>query len=111
MGPNISDSYLILKPREEWPEINGKKRDKDEIIKELVKNLEEKVPGQRLLVSQPIQLRFNELMEGTRSDVSVKVFGDDMEVATETAEQIEAVLKTIPSSGDVEVKQKASSQY
>lgn len=106
MGPNISDSFLILKPREEWPLVNGSKRSKDEIIQELVSNLEATVPGQRLLVSQPIQLRFNELMEGTRSDVSVKVFGDDMEQATEIATQIETVLKTIPGSGDVEVEAK-----
>ena len=98
MGPNISDSYLMLKP--------GSMRPKDEIIKELVKNLEENIPGQRLLVSQPIQLRFNELLEGTRADVSIKVFGDDIAVATETADKIEKILKTIPNSGDVEVESK-----
>src|SRR5690606_16593034 len=81
-------------------------RSKAEIIKEISENLEENVPGQRILISQPIQLRFNELMEGTRADVSVKVFGDDMDLITETAEQIEGLLKTIPGSGDVEVEAK-----
>lgn len=104
MGPNISDSYVMLKSRSEWPEIKGSKRTKDEIIKEIVFNLDELVPGQRLLVSQPIQLRFNELLEGTRADVSLKVFGDDINLATETAEKIETVLKTIPGAGDVEVE-------
>lgn len=106
MGPNISDSYVMLKSQDDWPEINGKRRTKDQIISEIVENLEATVPGQRLLISQPIQLRFNELMEGTRADVSVKVFGDDMALATETAEKIEAVLKTVPGSGDVEVEAK-----
>lgn len=104
MGPNISDSYVMLKPKSEWPEVKGSKRTKDEIIKEIVFNLDELVPGQRLLVSQPIQLRFNELLEGTRADVSLKVFGDDINLATETAEKIETVLKTIPGAGDVEVE-------
>lgn len=99
MGPNISDSYVML-------DMKNSKRSKEEIVNEIVKNLEENVPGQRLLISQPIQLRFNELMEGTRADVSVKVFGDNMELATETAEQIEALLKTIEGSGDVEVEAK-----
>lgn len=104
MGPNISDSYLMLKPKSEWPLVNGSKRTKEEIIKEIVSNLDELVPGQRILVSQPIQLRFNELLEGTRADVSLKVFGDDINLATETAEKIETVLKTIPGAGDVEVE-------
>lgn len=99
MGPNISDSYVILDMKES-------KRTKAQIVEEVVKNLEENVPGQRLLISQPIQLRFNELMEGTRADVSVKVFGDDMGLATETAEKVESILKTIPGSGDVEVEAK-----
>lgn len=98
MGPNISDSYIMLKP--------GAKRDKEEIIKEIVKNLESTIPGQRILVSQPIQLRFNELLEGTRADISIKVFGDDIALATQTADQIEKVLKTIPNAGDVEVEAK-----
>lgn len=96
MGPNISDSYIMLK--------QGYKRSKEEIIKEIVANLDELVPGQRILVSQPIQLRFNELLEGTRADVSLKVFGDDINKASEVAEQIETVLKTIPGAGDVEVE-------
>ena len=99
MGPNISDAFAML-------DMKKSNRSKEEVVKEIVKNLEENVPGQRLLVSQPIQLRFNELMEGTRADVSVKVFGDDMAVSTETAEKIETILKTIDGSGDVEVEAK-----
>jgi cobalt-zinc-cadmium resistance protein CzcA len=104
MGPNISDSYIMLKPKSQWPETDGSKRSKADIIKELVTRLDELVPGQRILVSQPIQLRFNELLEGTRADVSLKVFGDDIQKASEVAEEIETVLKTIPGAGDVEVE-------
>lgn len=106
MGPNISDAFVILKDRDKWPVMNGKVRTKEEIIEEISDNLDKYVPGQRVLFSQPIQLRFNELMEGTRADVSVKVFGDNMDVATETAEKIEAVLRTVPGAGDVEVEAK-----
>lgn len=98
MGPNISDSYLMLK--------SDRARSKEVITEEILSNLEKYVPGQRVLVSQPIQLRFNELLEGTRADISIKVFGDDMEASTQVATQIEQVLKTIPGSGDVEVEAK-----
>ncbi|EPZ51002.1 heavy metal efflux pump, CzcA family [Bacteriovorax sp. BAL6_X] len=98
MGPNISDSYIMLKPES--------KRPKEEIVADIVKQLEATTPGQRILVSQPIQLRFNELMEGTRSDVSLKVFGEDQEVLTAEAEKIAAVIQSIEGAGDVELEAK-----
>ncbi len=106
MGPNISDSYIMLKPESERPKINGKIRPKEEIVSEIVKELEATTPGQRLLVSQPIQLRFNELMEGTRSDVSLKIFGENQDVLTEEAEKVVAVIQKIHGAGDVEVEAK-----
>ncbi len=106
MGPNISDSYIMLKPESERPKINGKIRPKEEIVSEIVKELEATTPGQRLLVSQPIQLRFNELMEGTRSDVSLKIFGEKQDVLTEEAEKVVAVIQKIHGAGDVEVEAK-----
>ncbi len=109
MGPNISDSYVMLKPREKWPLVNGRKRSKEEIVEHIVKELEEKAPGQRILVSQPIQLRFNELMEGTRSDVSLKVFGEDQDMITQKAQNIVDVLRTIEGAGDVELEAKGKS--
>lgn len=108
MGPNIADTFLMLKPYEEWPLVNGKKRTKEELIKAIIDELQSTTPGQRTLVSQPIQLRFNELMEGTRADVSLKVFGEDQALMTETAEQIVAVLQKIPGAGDVEVEAKGT---
>lgn len=109
MGPNISDSYVMLKPREKWPLVNGRKRSKEEIVEHIVKELEEKTPGQRILVSQPIQLRFNELMEGTRSDVSLKVFGEDQDMITQQAQNIVDVLRTVEGAGDVELEAKGKS--
>lgn len=108
MGPNIADTYLILKPTKEWPKINGKRRTKAELIEAIVKELEETSPGQRILVSQPIQLRFNELMEGTRADVSLKIFGEDQAKITEIAEQAVAAIQTVKGAGDVELEAKGT---
>ncbi len=106
MGPNISDSYIMLKPKSERPRYNGKLRTKEEIVQEIVKELEATTPGQRILVSQPIQLRFNELMEGTRSDVSLKIFGENQDVLTEEGQKIVEVIQKIEGAGDVELEAK-----
>ena len=108
MGPNIADTYLMLKPTKEWPKINGKRRTKAELIQAIVKELEETSPGQRILVSQPIQLRFNELMEGTRADISLKIFGEDQAKITEIAEQAIAVIQKVKGAGDVELEAKGT---
>lgn len=106
MGPNISDSYIMLKPMSDRPLVNGKHRLKEEIVADIVQQLEATTPGQRLLISQPIQLRFNELMEGTRSDVSLKIFGEDQDILTEEAEKVMAVIQGIQGAGDVELEAK-----
>ncbi len=108
MGPNIADTYLMLKPTQEWPKINGKRRTKAELIQAIVKELEETSPGQRILVSQPIQLRFNELMEGTRADISLKIFGEDQAKITEIAEQAVTVIQKVKGAGDVELEAKGT---
>ncbi|QLY26350.1 efflux RND transporter permease subunit [Bdellovibrio sp. KM01] len=106
MGPNISDTFVMLKPVKEWPRIDGKKRTKDELVAAIQKELQEKVPGQTFLMSQPIQLRFNELMEGTRADVSLKIFGEDQEILQQKAQEIVEILEKIEGSGDVELEGK-----
>lgn len=106
MGPNISDSYIMLHPKENRPKVNGKLRTKEEIVAQIVDELEATTPGQRILVSQPIQLRFNELMEGTRSDVSLKIFGENQDVLTAEAEKVAAVIQGIEGAGDVELEAK-----
>lgn len=101
MPPNISDSYVMLKPQNQWPD-PGKSR--EAIIAEL-QAAAASVPGSNYELSQPIQLRFNELVSGVRSDVAVKVFGDDMAVLNQTAAQIAATLQKVPGSSEVKVEQ------
>jgi heavy metal efflux system protein len=101
MPPNISDAYVMLKPTSQWPE---PRKTRDELAA-LVKAEVEKLPGQNYEFSQPIQLRFNELISGVRSDVAVKVFGDDMEVMDGAAQRIAGVLKSISGSTEVNIEQ------
>ena len=101
MPPNISDAYVMLKPESEWPE---PKRTRQQIV-EQVQEVVAKIPGNNYEFSQPIQLRFNELVSGVRADVAVKVFGDDMDVLNKTAREIETVLNAIPGAAEVNVEQ------
>jgi len=101
MPPSVADTYIILKPRASWPDPRRTKAD-------LVAAMEaaaQKVPGNNYEFTQPIQMRFNELISGVRSDVAVKVYGDDLAVMSKIAGDIEAVLKTIPGAADVKVEQ------
>ncbi|MBN8555444.1 MAG: efflux RND transporter permease subunit [Deltaproteobacteria bacterium] len=106
MGPNISDTYIMLKSKDHWPEVSGSKRTKAELIEAYKERLEALIPGQALIFSQPIQLRFNELLEGVRSDVGLKIFGEDMEIISEAASKAAAIIKTIPGAGDAEEETK-----
>lgn len=108
MGPNIADTYVMLKPEDQWPKFNGRHRTKQELVSAITAELEATVPGQRILISQPIQLRFNELMEGTRADVSLKIFGEDQAILNEYADKIVEVLEGVPGAGDVEVEAKGT---
>ncbi|SOY68124.1 CusA/CzcA family heavy metal efflux RND transporter [Cupriavidus taiwanensis] len=101
MPPNISDGYIMLKPVAQWPE---PRRTRDELIA-AIRDEVGKLPGNNYEFSQPIQLRFNELISGVRSDVAVKVFGDDNAVLEQTANRIAAVLQDIPGAAEVKVEQ------
>ena len=101
MPPNISDSYVMLKPQSEWPDPN---KSRATLIAQL-QQAAATVPGSNYELSQPIQLRFNELVSGVRSDVAVKVFGDDMAVLNQTAAKIAATLQTVPGASEVKVEQ------
>ena len=101
MPPSVADGFVMLKPRSEWPDPG---KPKSELVAEMVAAAEQ-VPGNNYEFTQPIQMRFNELISGVRSDVAVKVFGDDMDVLEETAGQIEAVLATVPGAADVKTEQ------
>lgn len=101
MPPNISDAYVMLKPQDQWP---SPKRTRQELV-EAVQERVSKLPGNNYEFSQPIQLRFNELISGVRADVAVKVFGDDMDVLNKTAQEIAEVLGSINGASEVNVEQ------
>ncbi|MCK9393997.1 MAG: CusA/CzcA family heavy metal efflux RND transporter [Methylobacter sp.] len=101
MPPNNSDGYIMLKPREQWPEPD---KARDELLA-AIQAAANKLPGNIYEFSQPIQLRFNELISGVRSDVAVKVFGDDITVLNDTAAKISEVMKTIHGASEVKVEQ------
>ncbi|PYY91993.1 CusA/CzcA family heavy metal efflux RND transporter [Pseudomonas sp. TKO26] len=101
MPPNISDSYVMLKPKAQWPD-PGKSR---EALIADIQRASARVPGSAYELSQPIQLRFNELISGVRSDVAVKVFGDDMNVLNKTANEIAAALQGLSGASEVKVEQ------
>lgn len=103
MGVNISDTYIMLKDRSKWQEQDGEKNTYESLVNKIVAKLEKELPGQNYLASQPIQMRFNELLEGTRADVSVKVFGPDLQKNMDIAKQIQATVSQVRGAGDVEV--------
>ncbi|MCS3418913.1 cobalt-zinc-cadmium resistance protein CzcA [Pseudomonas sp. BIGb0450] len=101
MPPNISDSYVMLKPKDQWPD---PKKSREAIIAD-IQRASAIVPGSVYELSQPIQLRFNELISGVRSDVAVKVFGDDMAVLNKTAGEIAETLQALKGASEVKVEQ------
>jgi cobalt-zinc-cadmium resistance protein CzcA len=98
MPPSATDTYIILKPRSEWPDPD---RPKDELIRDISEKAS-RLPGNKFEFSQPIQMRFNELIAGVREDLAIKVFGDEFEPMRRAANQIAAILGTI--RGAVEIK-------
>lgn len=103
MPPNASDTFIILKPRETWP---AGVSTKDDVIERVEKKLAPLV-GNAFEISQPIQLRFNELIAGVRGDIAIKLYGDNLEEMGRAAQQVAAVLKTVPGAADVKVEQTA----
>ncbi|WP_066737244.1 CusA/CzcA family heavy metal efflux RND transporter [Cupriavidus sp. D384] len=101
MPPSASDAYIMLKPRDKWPD-PGRSRDS---LRAAMEAELETIPGNRYEFSQPIQLRFNELISGVRSDVAVKLFGDDNAVLDATAQKIAQVLQSVPGATEVKVEQ------
>ncbi|WP_295623328.1 CusA/CzcA family heavy metal efflux RND transporter [uncultured Nitrosomonas sp.] len=101
MPPSVADTFIILKPQSEW---TGEHRTKAELIAAM-EQVVYKVPGNNYEFTQPIQMRFNELLSGVRADVAVKVFGDDMDTLLALGESIEKLLGTVPGAADVRTEQ------
>jgi len=100
MGPNVSDTYLMLYPRKQWTRASTQ----EELASEIEEFLQT-IPGQNYEISQPIELRFNELISGVRSDLAVKIFGDDLDLLLKSGKEVAAVLQQIPGAADVKVEQ------
>ncbi|HDG7209963.1 CusA/CzcA family heavy metal efflux RND transporter [Acinetobacter nosocomialis] len=101
MPPNISDGIVLLKPHDQWP---NPKETIDELRARMLQFVNQ-IPGNNSEFSQPIELRFNELISGVRSDIGVKIFGDDMQVLNQEAEKIAQQLRSIPGASEVKVEQ------
>jgi len=102
MGVNVADTYIMLKPPGEWRKVNGQTVSKDELANLMTEELAKHVPGEAHLFSQPIEMRFNEILEGTRADIAVKVFGEDFKVIEKIASEAREVLEKVPGAADVE---------
>ena len=101
MPANVTDTFIMFKPRFEWPDSNLSKNKLIEKIQQAV----EVIPGNNFEFTQPIQMRFNELIAGVRSDVAVKVYGDDFDILNKLAGQVAGILRSIPGAADVKVEQ------
>lgn len=101
MPPNVADTFVMLKPRSEWP---NPRRSKAELVSAIEKRALQ-VPGNNYEFTQPIQMRFNELISGVRADVGVKIFGDDLDTLLRIAGEVESAMQTIPGAADVKTEQ------
>ncbi|VUD69266.1 Cobalt-zinc-cadmium resistance protein CzcA [Thalassocella blandensis] len=101
MPPNVADNFVILKPRREWPDPD---KSKEQLIREMETALK-RLPGNNYEFTQPIQMRFNELISGVRSDLGIKIFGDDLDQLVETANNILNTVKKIDGAADARVEQ------
>jgi heavy metal efflux system protein len=99
--PSVADNFIILKPRDQWPD---PKKTKAQFVSELEQKVTP-VPGNRYEFLQPIQMRFNELIAGVRAELAIKVFGDDFDTLVELGRAIGAAVNTIPGAADVAVEQ------
>ncbi len=103
MPPNVSDTFVVLEPRDAWPDPT---ESKDSLRRRMEAAVSE-LPGNNYEWTQPIEMRFNELLAGVRGDVAVKIFGDDFPTLEATARRIEGVLRSIPGATDVRTEQTA----
>jgi cobalt-zinc-cadmium resistance protein CzcA len=101
MPPSVADGFVMMKDRANWPD---PRKSKDEVVRELEAAVA-RVPGNNYEFTQPIEMRMNELIAGVRSDVAVKVFGDDLETLRLTGDEIAEVLERIPGAADVKAEQ------
>ena len=102
MGPNVSDTYLMLHPKEKWRKVDGKTISKEDLGDLMRRRLLEQVPGQNVLLSQPIQMRFNEIMAGARADLMCKIYGENYDELERLAGEVRNVLNSIRGGQETE---------
>ena len=101
MPPSVADNFIMLKDRVQWPD---PRKPRDQLIAELNKAVQQ-IPGNNYEFTQPVQMRMNELIAGVRSDVAVKLFGDDLDQLLESGGAVEEVVESIPGAEDVKIEQ------
>ncbi len=99
--PSVADNFIIMKPREQWPNPN---KTKDQIVEDLAA-LVVPIPGNRYEFLQPIQMRFNELLSGVRAELAIKVFGDDFEILNAVGSEIESAIGSVEGVADIQMEQ------
>jgi cobalt-zinc-cadmium resistance protein CzcA len=102
MGPNLSDTFIFFGPPDKWRKANGRPVTKDKLAAQMSKTIEENGLGLSAPITQPIEMRFNELLEGARADIAVKIFGQDLAVLEKAQTEARAILENIPGTADVE---------
>ncbi|MEO6519391.1 MAG: CusA/CzcA family heavy metal efflux RND transporter [Pseudoxanthomonas sp.] len=101
MPPSVADTFLMLKPRSEWPD---PRKPREQLVAE-IETAVRQLPGNNYEFTQPIQMRMNELISGVRADVAIKVYGDDLDTLVEVGKRIEAVAKSVAGAADVKMEQ------
>jgi cobalt-zinc-cadmium resistance protein CzcA len=99
--PSVADTFIIMKPRDEWPD---PRKPKATLVAEMEATVN-RIPGSKYEFIQPIQMRFNELIAGVRSEVAIKIFGDDLETLVDLGSQVETLLQTVAGNADVQSEQ------
>jgi cobalt-zinc-cadmium resistance protein CzcA len=102
MPPSDADFYIYYKPRSHWRKIDGKPINKEELAAIITKEIETINPDTRVMVAQPIEMRFNEMLEGIRADIAVKIFGNDYDVLERLGSEVKEVLEEIPGTREGE---------
>ena len=103
MGVELSDIFIMLKPRAQWTAADSK----EALVERMDQVLRDEVPGQNYMFSQPIELRTNELISGVRADVAVKIYGDDLDALRRAGDDMVRVLQSVPGAADVSAEQVA----
>ncbi len=103
MGPYLADTFVVLKKdHSQWPLVNGKRRTKQELFEAIKEKLEEANKEQEVSANQPIEMRFNEILEGSRADVSLRIYGPDLDKLLDCSNQAKEALEGVQGIGELE---------